>query len=433
MPDEILNGPNEEDAAFEQQLADLGPVMRRQAQSEARGPDPAFVNRLRAQLVGEQSAARADAYRALSALEQPVHSASHRRARSPVVAAGVAIAALAAVLVFARVVPYMSHSRTNVVFALPTPGPSDLIRVYPLNGGVGGGGSAEPPWLVTAEIPAGASYRGRLRLTSGPLRFGLAQVSGYQLVAPSHEEQRLRRAMQALGMTGPIKHHTRSDGTWIYAVEAHRNAATTPEPQYAQNEEQSIAISLRTGEVVYHGSNLGPSPVMLALNDAGNVKRARSWMRRLGLGMHPLPLHAAASSQEAHFINTVTLGWRGISSSNVPQAQVVFAANRQIIDAHIWPPVARAESVSARGYAHAWPAIRDGKAPIGVANIVGPPPLPGSGQLGHIGVVQILTGDPAGHEYLVPAYRFEGPVTIHGLPNAHTWFAIVPAARSVAR
>lgn len=429
MPDEILNGPHEEDAAFEQQLADLGPVMRRQAQSESQGPDPAFVNRLRAQLVGEQSAARVDAYRALSAREEAVPSASHRRRRSPFVAAGVAVAALAAVLVFATVVSRAPRSRTNVAFALPTPGRSDLIRVYPLTAGQGGGGSAEPPWLVTAEIPPGGPYRGRLHLTSGPLRFGPVQVPGYQLVAPSHEEQRLRRAMQALGMTGPIKRHTRSDGTWIYAVEAHRNAATTPEPQYAQNEQQSIAISLRTGELVYHGSSPGASPVMLALNDAGNVKRARSWMRRLGLSMQPLPLHPAASSQEAQFINTVTLGWRGISSSNVPQAQVAFAANRQIIDAHIWPPIARAESVSARGYAHAWPAIRDGKAPLGVANIVGPPPLPGSGQLGHIGVLQVLTKDDTGHVYLVPAYRFEGPVAIHGLPNARTWFAIVPAAR----
>ena len=123
MPDDKLPvsgeiGPDEEAVARE--LAELGPLMRRQKRAEAAMPDPDFVRTLRARLMAAETAVpdpqfARDLRARLTGTGGPRRAAPRRTWRRAAVWAGLPAAALAVLVVMAIVV-LASHGRP------PSPG-----------------------------------------------------------------------------------------------------------------------------------------------------------------------------------------------------------------------------------------------------------------------------------------------------------------------
>jgi hypothetical protein len=130
------------DAAVEQRLRELGPLVQRLEQVEGEAAAPTFVRDLRARLLlGEAAVAdeRGDELTPTrssaggGADSRRPYGQGTRRAR-PALWAGVAAVALVAVLVALVVVPRWNGQRpgaANVAASLPRPSIADLTRDYP--------------------------------------------------------------------------------------------------------------------------------------------------------------------------------------------------------------------------------------------------------------------------------------------------------------
>jgi hypothetical protein len=404
MSDQDRFGP---DDAWERELAELGPLMRRQEQAETAEPDPAFVRALRSRLVGPEPTTAPIPMR--------------RKRLWPRLAFGGVVSAAAAAAAAVALVLGSHNARApgqlQVAFALPTPDATSLAQSFPVYG-LGGGGGVPEPWADTAGIPGGAPYAGHLRLRAGTLPSGPRRLPAHRLAGPEFAAPRIRVLAATLGIPGQVKRSTQPSGRWAYVWKKPRLPSDPID--------RSVAVNLQTGQLIFHNFNLnsvGPGQ-QLPLNDPANVAAARVWLTSLGWPGAQMPVHQPTSPQEAARTNSVTLDWAGAGSTDVPAA-TIEVAHGTIIDATLWPPVSRSGSVPARGYPAAWAEVRAGRVPIGLAGQIYPPKN-GSGALERKAIFQVFIRTPAGALYLAPAYRFEGTASIQGTGSYH-WYAFVPA------
>jgi hypothetical protein len=411
MPEDMIP-----DEALERELAELGPVMARQSQAEAEPPNEVFLQALRARLVGQRQKQDRP--------EPPAPIAIKRTRERPRWLWGggiVAAAAAAALIVFAfnretATAPTSQHT----AFALPTPNPTQLAQSYPLLGGLGAGGGTPPPWENLLQIPSGGAYPGRLRLSASSLPAAASSAHAFQLKDASFDAPRVAELAKALGIQGAVKSSNQPNGRWIYVWELSNN------PTRPVN--HSVAVSLQTGELIYHNFGGVYDLPRLPLNVPRNVDVAQAWLTRLGWPGRSMMVHAPTSGQERDLTDTVTLSWPGVRAVDVPAAILLINKYGQVEDAHLWPPVAQEGTVSTRPIADAWHDVENGKAPLAVIpRLIGEPFNNGTGELHSATILEVFTQTPSGALYLAPAYRFQGIATIHAV-GRRRWFALSPAA-----
>ena len=405
----------------ERALIELGPLVDRKERAEVEGFDPTVRNDLRARVV--TAAAERGRSDMVPGLAIPA-----RIVRRPWWPAWVGVAAaLAAVLIAAIVIHSHGTGTRPVAVATPStpalhpppPAIADLLRAAPPSF-QGQGGGQPIPELSGFDVQAGA-YRGRLTLSARHLPVEPTFLPAYQLAAPSFDVPRMAVLARHLGIGHPAVQTTRSHEVWDITAEG---GPGSNQPLH------SLAISLPTGELIYHhGLNSGPpEPV---LGRARAVSLARRWLVELGWPASSPVVSAAPNIQllppSAGTPWEVSFGWTGVGQAAQTQAALIVTPNGTVIEARLWPPIRRVGHVSTRNIQRAWKLVRHGTVPVAVQGM-GQMGLTGAGSLQRITVIHAL--DTTGSvPYLIPMYRFEGTVHIAGF-GAHAWFAVVSAVRA---
>ncbi len=423
MPEE--DGPAmTPDERLERELAELAPLIRRRQRAETEGVDPAFALALERRLLGEQ----------------PARSA-HTPSRSPLFGhgprwllrwpTGLGATVLAAAIVVVLLLPRHHAPAPKPVALAPRPALTDLTRDYPRFAVGGGGGGMEYPISTPLELSGGA-YPVPLRLSAAHLPSAPATLPAYRLVPPSSSVPHVRRLAQLLGIAAPVTFwndaaqivpHSRA--TWIVA------ASGTPPSRLPLH---SVAISLATGELLYHDLRANPPASQSAQPTRQQaVALARAWLERLGWPGAAMPVLSEAPPTLSGPASTasslaISLGWPRVGQSDVPAAVLWVAPSGRVAEGLLWPPIAQQRFVATRSIQTAWNLVRTGRAPIALhASVVGGFPS-GTGAVRRVSVVQVLVTSHRDQPYLIPAYRFEGAVQLNGGQGTHAWYALTPAA-----
>lgn len=408
---------SDEDA--EHALADLGPLMHRKDRLETL--DPTFRAELRARLVTE--AVERDHPDARRGPGIPT-----RTTRTSRWTAWVGVAALAAVLAVLLVLHGRGAGSRPVAIATPTtpalhplpPAVADLLRAAPPSFG-GGRGGLPIPELSGFDVQASA-YRGHLTLSATHLPAEPPFLPAYRLEGPSFDVGRMAALARTLGISAPVVQRvSRIDHeTWDIAAIGGPGASR---PLH------SLAISLHTGELIYHSAPKSPtSRPATSLNRTRAASFARRWIESLGW---PAQMPILAASPDTQLLPPsagvpwlLSLGWKGVGAAAETQATVIVMPNGRVTEARLWPPVRRSGHAISRDVRAAWTMVQRGKVPI-VVQGMGGMRAAGTGSLNKLAVVEAL--DTSGRvPYLVPMYRFDGTVSFLGL-GSHAWTALVPA------
>jgi len=415
MPDEM-----DIDEAWERELAELGPVMLRQEHADAEEPDPVFVQSLRARLTGEPGASTA----ATELVDRAGRAGRARRPAGPrrrwLWGGGLAAAAVAAAAIaFVSTRPSTTPTQ-HAAFALPTPNATQLAQGYPVLGGLGSGGGTPSPWDHLMGIPSGGAYPGHLRLSASSFPSEPTSARAYRLAGSSFAAPRIASLAKDLAISGPVKRGRAPDGSsWTYVWDLSKSAA------HPLN--HSVAVSLQTGELVYHDLSASAVSRHLALNSPRNVAIAQAWLTRLGWPGAAMPVHVPTSAVERDLTDTVTLGWPGAGPVDAPAAMLYVDAAGTVEEAQVWPPVAQSGVVLTRPAAAAWRDLQSGRAPVAVIQReIGEPFNNGTGTLQTVSILEVFTETPTGKLYLAPAYRFQGSAIIKKL-GRRRWFGLAPA------
>jgi hypothetical protein len=124
-------------------------------------------------------------------------------------------------------------------------------------------------------------------------------------------------------------------------------------------------------------------------------------------------------------VRAVVLGWPDVGLTATAAATLWITPNGSIIEAWVWPPIARHGMVPARSVTAAWNQVRGGALPLAVQGINPLSHANGVGTLQATQVVSVLTARNTGTVYLVPTYRFLGTARISGAIRA-TWYSLAP-------
>ncbi|MDQ2830683.1 MAG: hypothetical protein M3Y74_16755 [Chloroflexota bacterium] len=427
------------DAAVEQRLRELGPLVQRLEQIEGETAAPTFVRDLRARLLLGEAAVADERDEGLTPTRSSAGGGADsrrpyiqgtRRAR-PALWAVVAAVALVAVLVALVVVPRWNGQRpgaANVAASLPRLSIADLTRDYPFppGQGAGGGGPVTPANSAFDPDPV-PLYYGPLRLTAGALPRTDDPLLAYQLDAPLGSA-RLTALARSLGIPDRVTRARAGGAIWLVAA----NATGLPGPHVPPL--HSLAVSTTTGEVIYHDLRYpNVDPRQHIPSQAQAVAEARAWLTRLGWPGQRMPVLSAKNTFGPWFID---LGWTGVDATTTPAAIVAVAPGGHVDDARLWPPLAHLYQAPARTVRVAWTALHGGTIPLAVTETDQRAlftPTGGQGTVRRVDVVQVLAPGAHGRTYLVPAYRFAGTAHLAGgaasaagSMNA-TWYALVPA------
>lgn len=434
--------------AVARRLTALGPLVPWQERAEATEPDPAFVRRLHAHLVGETAraadppgdrAARPVFAETGGGAGHPLPAPGRRRGPghlSPwALLAAALVAALLALVMLVRPPRGGRGLAPTVAAALPRPSGADLTRGFPL---LGGGGAGAPPSPVISSLEEGNNppYPGRLHLTAGALPRGAPALRAYRLGAPDAGAARVARLARLLGIDAAVTTRNGGNAPWTVAATAGVSAAG---PTL-----HSVAVSTATGEVVYHDVR-GVGAPRGAQGRAVAVAAARAWLTRVGWPGSGLPVQSALNGGTyAPGEWTIAFGWAGTGPAATSAASVVVEPGARVGEARLWPRADRSYTVPARGIDAAWAELRQGRMPLAVTTPGAPGqfmvvPGAGQGRVTGVTVAQVLTAGDDGRLYLVPAYRFAGTTRVRVRPLGvaasrpllvdATWYTLIPAAR----
>lgn len=443
-------GPEE---ALARELAELGPLMRRQEQLEAEQPDPAFAHNLRAHLAAAAEVEPDPAF-ARDLRDRLVRGGSGPRRhgwpmqRRRIVAwAGLAAALAAIVVSIVLLWPPggAHHAPDQVVAGPPRPSADDLTRGFPAvpqccGGGGGGAGPLAPEQSRLGQQPFDSGpYPGHVRISGGIPARSPATVRAYRLQGPTFDVPRAATLAHALGITAPVTRTIYGGARWVEAVDGAKD------PLHATL--HSLAISTLTGELVYHDERLCPSSSSQPprMNAAGATALARAWLTRLGWPGARMPVQSVQMYGPT-LPAIVAFGWAGAGATTTPAALVSLNYCGRVDDAQAWPPVAsQTIAVPARPLSDFKGALHEGTAPLAVTldRAVNRPFSngDGSGTVARVEVVHVVTASAAGVLYLAPVYRLSGParVSLHlvaqgDMPAATVavaahWYTLLPASR----
>lgn len=414
---------------LEREMTELGPLIQRRRQAEAEGVDPDFAAALRSRLL---AAPMQDAMSEGPAVPMR-RPRRHRRVGSTwILLAGAVAAILVAILLTHRpnsgpriaVPPPNSpipQPTQIVAMAVPSPSTGDLLRGYPLGGG---GGGMLVPEVSVFDIP-GMPYAGHLRLAPATPQPQPPVANAFRLVSPYAVASRIGGLARRLGIRATPKQATAGHVPWLVAVDG----GVPPGPAL-----HSIAVSLRTGELIYHDAPIAASRPTHArpIDSARAVAYARHWLTALGWPGAAMPLQAAVPLPQmfppsAGVPWQLSLGWAGAGIAAVANATLWITPEGHVFEARVWPPVTHRGVVKIRNVAGAWQLIREGRVPLAVEGMADRQPVGGIAMLRHVTVVQVLVTNALHPDYLVPAYRFEGTAQLRGAAGIHRWYALVAA------
>jgi len=411
-------------------MTELGSLVQRRKQAEAEGVNPEYATALRARLMTMLPAE--DAAETESAAPMP--RVTRSRVRTRWVASTVAIAAaLVAVLITHRptaprhpiaIATPRPTSAPIVAIAVPKPSTQDLLRAYPP--GAGGGGMMSPEQSLFDIM--GVPYGGRLRIVGFLPPPQPRNASAFRLASPVSVAGRISRLRQQLGIhstpkrvTNPLDH-----SQWLTAADG---AVPSIAPLH------SIAVSLQTGELIYHDSPVAlPQPRRSRpLNASRAGALSRRWLAGLGWPAAHMPVQSTVPRPQMFppsvgTVWEVRLGWAGTGPDAVAAATLLVMPGGHIVEARVWPPVARRGAVRTQNVAGPWQDVRDGRVRIAVEGMADQQPVNGIAMLRRVDVVQVLVTSMGREAYLVPAYRFTGTAQLRGVTGTRAWYALVSAA-----
>jgi hypothetical protein len=388
---------------LERELETLGPLMRDQETFLAQEPAPEFVQTLRARLTGTPAPRRV-----VSA-----HSRKHPLRRWMIAGGGLAtLAGVAAALLILLGRP-SAPSTHQVAFRVPTPGRNAVLRAYPV---FGQGGGPPPPWASDLDVPPGTPFAGSIHFPGAGPSQGPSRAPAFALQGPHFDVPRLRSLARALGIHGPVRYQSFNGERFAYVANQSSPFAV-----------QSLAISLVTGKLIYHDTrSAGPGSTSARVTPAA-IAGARRWVALLGWPAAEPVFHPVSPNEQAAGSSAIQFGWTGATPADLPAAVIVMSAVGHVVDARLYPPVARHESVPLRSAAVAWQQVKQGTVPLAVPGLPPQPAQVGRGVLQQTSVLALLTSGQHGRLYLVPAYHFSGEATFP--PGRRAWYAIVPAGR----
>jgi hypothetical protein len=398
-----------------QQLDQLGPLMSEQERAEAE-LDPQFTQNLRAHLVqGEELAPHPEFARTLRASLvgrriRPLQKPSIRRIPRW---QGIAAAATAtAVLVFLILVALLTHTpSTN--FKPPYPTKADIVFSYPAPGAVV---HRLAPVISLIHTRPGIPFAGRLHLRAKKLPSGSLRLRAYKLAPPADAATLAR----LLDVDAHIRRVHSGGAVWSVAA---TGGFRSHRPLH------SVAVSLATGEVIYHDRRNFVLPrSKRPLSQAQTVAVARRWLTRSGWPGRQMPVRSVGTLESTPKIRQVVFSWVGVGTAATEEATLWVTPNRSVVEAWLWPPVVQSGLIPARAVAAAWADVRHSALPLAVKGVSPYTRASGSGSVQHTSVVSILSQGGDRRVYLVPTYRFEGTVRIRGRVHAHPWYGLAPSA-----
>jgi len=422
--DGVDGTPSEE--ALEDVLTRMGPLLRRRR--EVGTPDLAFTQRLRARLAPEVVAAPVPVVPAIRTW--PLHPARVRGVR---VAVGLvaALAALAAVGLIAAILLVSAPPRPHTPPAAwrpPVPSLADLTRGFPAplvaraQGAQGTQGALTPTLSLAAHLP-GVPYTGRVILRTTHLPARAFHLSAFRLAAPATVATRIAPIARALGVRAPLQRVDRGGERWVVESAAAR---------MTRRSRGSVAVSLATGELIYHGAfDARATRREVWRDNAAAVAAARAWLARLGWPGDRAPLGAVEHSGLPRNLREIKLGWVGVGAAATDAATLWVTPGGRVVEADVWPPVEGARSIRARDVAAAWTEVRGRRAPLAVEGVPPNTRVPGVGVMRHITIAHVLSTGTDRRLYLVPTYHFAGAARRRGVHGGRVCYALTPAGADV--
>jgi len=418
-------GSQEREERLERELRELAPLILRRQQAEATGVDATFARVLEQRLVGEEAT---NTGVSTSRATRPARLLIPRP-----IWTGFAAAALVAAALVLVVLSRQRPSVTTHVAFVPRPTTADLIRNYPsFTVGLGEGGMDDP--ITSPIVIPGGAYPVRLHLVASHLPASPTRLTAYRLAGASFVAPRTRLLARKLGILAPVAYWN-DMGQTAPRLKANWAVATVGFPP-SRVPLHSLAISLRTGELLYHDVRSVRQPrVGSGMRPGRAIVEARAWITQLGWPGATMPVLSVVRAERMKQPGTpsplaVMLGWPGIGRVNVPEAVIWVNPDGRIIEALAWPPVVERHRVPTRDINEAWNRVRAGKAPIALPFAVAVPYPTGTGIESDVGVVNLLVTPSRGAPYLVPTYRFAGRVQLEGGQGIHRWYALVPAPKN---
>jgi hypothetical protein len=405
---EGLSSPEQELA---RRLEELGLALSEQERAEAE-IDPTFARTLRAHLVhGEELAPHPSFARDLrTRLQRP---AARRISRPVAVRLGTAAVAVAALLAAVLVVSRPFSPPPAPPFRAPSPTTADLVFAYPAPRTVI---HHLTPTVSLVHPASGVAYRGRLTLAAHSLPRGPSELRAYRL-APLSGIVSVGRIL--LHIRSPVRQVTTATGTWAVAADG---GYPSRRPLH------SLAVSLRTEELIYHDRrNLKLPRARAPLDRRHTIAAARAWLARLGLPGQRMPLRSFGDVPALAKVREVSFDWIGVGRTAVDAATLWVTPDRSIIEAWVWPPLAHGGTLPTRPLSSAWGDVLKRRLPLAVEGVSPLLHAAGAGLLRRVSVVFVLVPEAKGQLFLVPTYRFEGKVHISGA-SVHTWYTLAPSA-----
>ncbi|MBV9279830.1 MAG: hypothetical protein JOZ41_07095, partial [Chloroflexi bacterium] len=284
------------------------------------------------------------------------------------------------------------------------PAPAAVIRVL-------------SPTVSLVHPRSGVPYAGHLRLSAAGLPKTPATLQAYRLASPRDV---VAAGPRLLGIRSPIHRVIAGSAAWDVAADG---GFASHLPLH------SLAVSRATGELIYHDRrNLALPRATSGLPRAAAVAVARRWLALLGWPGQRMPVIAVERVPTLPKVREVEFGWIGVSAAATDAATLWVTPDRSVIEAWVWPPVARGGTIPARSISAAWDEVRAGTLPLAVEGVPPGTRANGVGTVRRTSVTSILSPAGPGALYLVPTYRFEGTAHIPGASN-HYWFSLAPGAQ----
>ncbi len=413
MDRDLRRVPLSEDE-LEQQLSRVGPLIVQQERFEAE-MDPVFAMRLRAHLVDDEELAphptfarnlRARLLRRPGArpVEKPETISFPRRIGVSVLATAVLIA----VLLFRT---YHTTGSSTHSFTAPYPQRADLLFNLP---SVPVAVHRLTATLSLVHPVSAIPYAGHLRLLARALPHEPSSEAAYRLALPSGVITRGRRLLH---ISARVRRVQADAVTWLVAQDG-----GVP----AHGALHSLAISTRNGELIYHDRRNHVLPLARhPITQQRAVAIARQWLEQLGWPAYRMPLRSFHPVFHLAKVRAVEFGWPHVGPTATNEATMWITPDGSVIEAWVWPPIARHGVLAARSVTQAWDQVRRGTSPLAVEDISPSDKSGGVGSLLGTHIVSILTSAKEGTLYLVPAYRFNGTAQIAG-SRRHVWYSLVP-------
>jgi hypothetical protein len=272
-----------------------------------------------------------------------------------------------------------------------------------------------------AAPPHGIPYAGHVRLsTTVPLSTHAFLLRAFHLVSPTTmaTPERVARLARQLRIHASPQRTTRGRVAWLVAAER-----GTPSSRLLR----SVAVSLVTGELVYHDTSY---PRQERWRDnAYAVSAARAWLTRLGWPGARMPLTEVEHSGIPRGLREIEFTWVGVGAVATDAATLWLTPGGRVVEADVWPPVESARTIPTRKLSAAWTALRGRLVPLAVVGVPPHTTAPGVGVMRHVTITYVLSTGTDRRLYLVPTYHFAGSARLRGIHGERICYALAPAAQ----